>query len=73
MEKQLQQQLAQMSNMQKQQTQAQQSHAGNAETVKQLQKMEQDLKAATTERDRFQNQLELLVQELEKHQVCRRL
>lgn len=60
MEKQLQQQLQQMANMQKQ---------GAQPNPQEMEKLRKDLQAAQVERDRFQQQLELLVQELEKSQV----
>lgn len=43
--------------------------AGSGVDAKELEKVKSELQAACTERDRFQQQLELLVQELEKSQV----
>lgn len=76
MEKQLQQQLAQMTNLQRQLQQSQQQNqqqggnAGNVQEItKELEQVHQELQNATVERDRFQSQLEMLIQELEKSQV----
>ena len=79
MEQQLKQQLLQMTNMQKQMTQQQQQQPPPPQqppqqqqpqiNPKEMEKMQEELKTAVTQRDQFQNQLELLVQELEKSQV----
>lgn len=65
MDKQLQQQHQQMQHMQQQIAQPPNSQ----DIVKELEKVKADMQAACTERDRFQSQLEMLVQELEKSQV----
>lgn len=75
---------AQMQKMQQQMTQQQQqaaaaqqtaaaSAAGSGVDAKELEKVKGELQAACTERDRFQQQLELLVQELEKSQVSKKM
>jgi hypothetical protein len=64
MEKQLQQQLQQMTNLQKQHQQA-----PNPQTSKEVEQLKNELQATNVERERFQGQLEMLVQELEKSQV----
>lgn len=66
MEKQLQQQLQQMANLQKQQVPPQANPQQNNQEIEKLRK---DLQASIVEKDRFQAQLEMLVQELEKSQV----
>lgn len=66
MEKQLQQQLQQMANMQKQQVPPQ---ANSQQNTQEMDKLRKDLQASIVEKDRFQAQLEMLVQELEKSQV----
>lgn len=78
MEKQLQQQLQQMTNLQKQNQQnqqntqqAQQIQNSNAQATKEIDQLKKDLQAANVERERFQAQLEMLVQELEKSQVVK--
>lgn len=63
----MQQQLAQQHQMQQQQNQVQQASAH--ENGKELEKVKAELQAACSQRDQFQKQLELLVQELEKSQV----
>lgn len=75
MEQQLKQQLLQMTNMQKQMTQQQPPQQPPQPqqpqiNPKEMDKIQEELKNAVTQRDQFQNQLELLVQELEKSQVC---
>lgn len=71
MEQQLKQQLLQMTNMQKQMTQQQPQQPQQPQVnPKEMEKIQEELKTAVTQRDQFQNQLELLVQELEKSQVC---
>lgn len=70
LEKQIQQQTAQMANLQKQMQQGAQGNQGNQEVlIKELDATRQEMQNATVERDRFQAQLEMLVQELEKSQV----
>jgi len=60
----------QMQQQQQQAAQQQQSaaSAGGAD-AKEMEKVRGELQAACTERDRFQQQLELLVTELEKSKV----
>jgi hypothetical protein len=72
MEKQLQQQLQQMTNLQKQQQQQQpQPATPNPQNGKEIEHLKNELQTANVERERFQGQLEMLVQELEKSQVRR--
>lgn len=66
--------MSQMTQQQQQQAAQQQQQAAAAAAsggveAKELEKVKGELQAACTERDRFQQQLELLVQELEKSQV----
>lgn len=72
MEKQLQQQQQQMqqmaANMQKQQPQQPNNVQQNTQ---EMEKLKKDLQATNVEKERFQAQLEMLVQELEKSQVSR--
>lgn len=72
MEKQLQQQLGQMTNLQKQLQQSNSQNGNNAEVAKEMDNIRKELQAANVERNRFQSQLEMLVQELEKSQVSYR-
>lgn len=71
-----QQQMQQMaSTMQKQQNQQQQqqSQPNNIQqNTQEMEKLKKDLLATNVEKERFQAQLEMLVQELEKSQVCNR-
>lgn len=72
MEKQLQQQLQQMAQYQKSggiHPQQQQDEKEVGRLKKELEKAQGELKNGATEKERLQNQLELLVQELEKNQV----
>lgn len=69
MEKQLQQQLGQMTNLQKQLQQSNSQNGNNAEVAKEMEQLRKELQSANVERNRFQSQLEMLVQELEKSQV----
>lgn len=68
MEKQLQQQLVQMTNLQKQ-LQQKSAQNNSQEMNKELDQIKTELQAANVERERYAAQLEMLVQELEKSQV----
>lgn len=70
MEKQLQQQVQQMQTLQKQQqAQPPPVPAAAQQNVQEIEKLRKDLQASNVEKERFQAQLEMLVQELEKRQV----
>lgn len=76
LEKQMQQQNQQMVNLQKQQQQQQQPQAPPAQSpaaaqqhAAEIEKLHKELQASNVEKERFQAQLEMLVQELEKRQV----
>lgn len=71
MEKQLQQQVQQVQTLQKQQQQAQpqQTPAAAQQNAQEMEKLRKDLQTSNVEKERFQAQLEMLVQELEKRQV----
>lgn len=67
----MQQQNQQMANLQKQQQQAPpaQSPAAAQQNAAEIEKLRKELQASNVEKERFQAQLEMLVQELEKRQV----
>lgn len=78
MEKQLQQQVQQMQQLQKQQATTpaaapapQQPSPNVQQATQEMEKLRKELQASNVERERFQSQLEMLVQELEKSQVKR--
>jgi chromosome segregation ATPase len=69
----LQQQMAQMQQQAMTTAPAANSKEGIMKMHKELEKAQEDLKNAAVERERFQAQLEMLVQELEKNQVSWRI
>lgn len=69
MEKQLQQQHQQMANLQKQAAATAGPSAPPPQNHQEIERLKKELQASNVEKERFQAQLEMLVQELERSQV----